>query len=438
MMIGRVGTTIPVDVGSVEAKLSGKQLQLSGVLAAVGTSPDGASAMYTPEELKILRWQLLGLGDDVDEVIVPVQMTSQWGPWGDRELDGFYRVAKSEATMRGGSLAGKGISWSAELELVDRLALVESHITAAIAPLPSGFTFPNARPVWGTPAQTYDMRPSAVPWTTGAYPVPQYLELEAGSARRVERRRFDYPPPVREVIHWSCTPGDWYAGSCYVAAVANRGTPDEKVHPIPGRSLPYGLYDWEVGNGLVRLRPSLATLGSIEFCWRTGAGSAWTPPVDLSFATTSGATVPLAIIGVSIVRNAPHLVSVRLILQYPDGAGESVSLVIRRGISNFRLGCVSGYSTSPTHQLIFSTAAASSGSGYSMISASGWTLVTHQAATFNLASPATATAVASAGVTNWTIAGFQSPVPGDWHPAGVDFDDESFVWVGEMVRPVRR
>lgn len=147
---------------------------------------------------------------------------------------------------------------------------------------------------------------------------------------------------------WSCPELLYGAGRCRFIDENDRERTGELFRSVAN--------DWEVNNGLVRVRP-LASGGVIEVAhW---AGGAWRAKnYDITYSTVSLGVVT----DVSLLRNEPELVVVRLIRSL-SGVRLSVDITVRRGSRNAELYVQAA--SSGTIKVVRSTAEASTaGTGF--------------------------------------------------------------------------
>jgi hypothetical protein len=122
---------------------------------------------------------------------------------------------------------------------------------------------------------------------------------------------------------WGVAPADFYRGSArlYVAD-----------HLRAGRDVPATPADWEMHNGIIRVRPEtsgeVSTGRILVDMW---GGSAWESEKDWAFSHSGGTKIS-AFDFLAVNRNDPECVSIRLVAEGgASSARDTVDLLLRRG-----------------------------------------------------------------------------------------------------------
>ena len=426
MRVGWFGATVPVDNAGTTLRMSGDTYTLSGDLQAGVEISSGSFRPYTTEELHILRSQIIGLGDTRDDDVVSVVLgglddssSSLAIGLGDGNLNGFYRIKSATCDYVSGSIAGGGsLPFSITMERVERVPLFESTVVATNATNPWGKT---PEFIWGGPngVRELSFETSSVKnlWVTATKAIPRYSVTDL--------------PPLSRAQTWSMDKPDLLPiGGCYLAKVDLAGV----AHPYGGRIADSSA--WEIGNGLVRIRPSSGTFGSLEFQWRASTGSAWTSAKLIRFGLGATATWPNSIFAVTVVKNSITEVAVRLATSV--GIRRFVtSISLRRGLITARVTCESSYAEKHWGQI---TGVTSTAASTGLIKGPGGNEVVlgyHQASTTDLA---TSTVNSSSGIyiSAWGVSMVQADSGPDPHPTLSEIEDELWCWASESWRATAR
>jgi len=249
----------------------------------------GTDAATTAAQVLFRRHQLLGLVDRV----VPVRWDA------DPDTDGWYRVDGVTAELDSFYGDEAEVAWSLELH---RLVAVEfvSKLTGNGRQRDAGWPAPER---WAAPPRGHD----AMFAGAGVSPT-RISRTGAGGAVHVYRNLPDVDP------RWRISLDGFYA-----AAATLRH--DTRV--VTGRRLPDTAAGWQLDNDLVRVRP--AGNGRLLIAgWHNGA---WR---ETAFEVRTGATPVAAWHGITVLRNDPEEVAVKLLRDHNPGR-LTVDLKLRRG-----------------------------------------------------------------------------------------------------------
>ena len=155
------------------------------------------------------------------------------------------------------------------------------------------------------------------------------VDLDEGRVRTVS-----HSPLVQAWTAFTCSPGEWLAGSPRIEIqLAGAWWP---IHSQPPAGVPV-----RVHNGRVGFR--LPTGGSTAAALRINAAGAVDRTYGVTISDTGGLRVPVAAAGVEVVRADSEMVWVRWVQKRQDLAyarqlsGLSSDLVVRRGVSGLTL-----------------------------------------------------------------------------------------------------
>lgn len=299
LQIGRVG--IDVDLEDPEEwTANGEQVVVSGDLVG------------TVAEAKTLRQQLLGHVDNPDEPAVPVTWTE------DSTVDGFYRVLSASVSTVPASLSSGLFQFEAVLERVSdySLPVVESVLLGNV--LTNSHSVTAAEPFWASPSPVNDIAqaPGDLRPLSDGNDIYLYADFSA--------------EPYNQVVAWQAPPSWFYRG----AATLEVGS--TKVVAVGRQVEASAATTWRVSNGLVRVSP-LAGETRARLRVEHWDGAAWRAKDYRllrgggDFETTSGNGTPHAI---SVVRNSPAEVTIRLLYGYSSGGTFDlfdVDVTLRRG-----------------------------------------------------------------------------------------------------------
>lgn len=351
MRIGWFGGSLGVDTGGLTLAHDGKRsISISGgtldAITATTPTTSGHTISRTEEQRQILRSQLLGLGtsdDDVHPMVLADAGGTAGFTWmGDAPSTAMVRVQDVQVRTQPTELSqqAQGPSWSAKLEVVDtQIPRAESLLLVARAMQTAGTMDVQA----GVPAPFWEINPSG----NNVQTLTAWNPLVGGSAVQVRRSTQSAAAggtakAWKGTLWWSSSIETWMNGGAYVGAVDSTGV----AHPIPGRVLPHGFdtawvlgtRSWEIGNGLIRVRPTI-TGGFCSLTVEWWNGTAWSLPLNLQAVTGFG-LVGLGWSGVSILRSSLDQVTIAVGIKpiaADANSSQRIELTVRRGSPSVRV-----------------------------------------------------------------------------------------------------
>lgn len=272
----------------------GDQVSAAGVLIA-----------DTEPELQAMRQQLLGYVNSPDEPVVPV-----WAE-NDDKVDGFYRITAGAVEVPPYGHAAHRFRWTATLQRLADYAnpLIES-ITSAPDVRSNAHSLPTTQDVyvrhrWFAP--TSFLAVSDLMGVDGPKENADGPDLVSSKGNS----SFGAQTLQDRVIEYQAAPADWYDGAARVEVdFADDGT----FHPIAGRQVPNLPADarWRVNNGTVRVSiPAAASV--MRLAAERWTGSVWSTPKTFDVRRGSNNADHPAPSAVTILRNSPAEVAIRLV-----------------------------------------------------------------------------------------------------------------------------
>ena len=289
------------DGAGISASLEDEVLTLSGSLDAGGL----ADAFGPRAQLASMRSGL----------ILPLYAEED-DRFGMTELDGLYELGQV------GSEYSPGMPWAMTLR---RLATgsVEGEVSSvgAMFPTLSPAAFGNTWARVGVPGDVAAQGPTVT--------ADETVDLDEGRVRTVS-----HSPLVQAWTAFTCSPGEWLAGSPRIEIqLAGAWWP---IHGQPPAGVPV-----RVHNGRVGFR--LPTGGSTAAALRINAAGAVDRTYGVTISDSGGFQGPVAAAGVEVVRADSEMVWVRWVQKRQDLAyarqlsGLSSDLVVRRGVPGLTL-----------------------------------------------------------------------------------------------------
>jgi hypothetical protein len=280
-----------------------------------------------------LTTQIDAMSGDVDNPIIPVVFADDHV--GLAHLNGFYWVTEMSTRLDPGTIdPNQPIGhpeWSATLRPVaDRQAPRIESILETVFRTESTVMVAADSDAW-----------HAIPSSWNVYDDGSGQDLVPDQPWDTETGEILYgsdetnTPPRRSISTWRCKPEDWYKG----AATIERQWGDQLRLPVIGRSLgignPLDGQQWEISNGIIRLRYDVDGLGFLIQCFD---GTSWESTTEITFrlyASPPLATQDIWPLSVAVLRNNPAEVRLRIIgTPLIVGAPPSViDLRLRRGSS---------------------------------------------------------------------------------------------------------
>lgn len=223
------------------------------------------------------------------------------------ERNGYYRVVDAGVVSTHWQGEGSWFTWNLSLSLIgpDNVVDIESRMTHVVRS--NNFSIVGER--WHAPAighQAYYIgmvSPSSTTRTGADGAITVYRGIPAVNPR------------------WGCPVGSFVAGaSRFLSASIVRSGVGVGIPPT----------DWELQNGLVRVRPAVA--GTTTLLIALHDGTTWRERAwDIRVA---GDTVVPAthFIATHVVKNSPELVAIRVLAKQPTGGNRvTLDLILRRG-----------------------------------------------------------------------------------------------------------
>lgn len=299
--IGRAGRDSGLELNSPAYwSVSGAEVDLGGALTG-----------STYAKLAVLREQVNGLADNVDEPVVAVN----WA--GDASVDGYYEVLDASVPMPARGLAALKLDYRVKLRKVTAHPDISSVISgnavrANSHTIAKGVTVP----WWATPAD------ATMDHVTGATSATRVTD--SGSVK--VQYTTDGTLLYNVVRRWACAASDYYDGASRVEI-----TDGIAWYALVGRrTTGIVMVGWRITNGLVRVSYGGADgLLLVEHY----VGSAWSVAKTYKLTYTSTPTTLGAFTTVTVKDNRPECVTVRLGLERDTTAPYqlNVDLTIRRG-----------------------------------------------------------------------------------------------------------
>lgn len=293
----------------------------------------GAIACDSPTEATVIRNQLLGLANNVDETFIPVRWTA------DPSIDGYYRVTGVSVPMHGSSLA------HGRFDFTVNLTRVGSYGSPHLETIYLNALRTNAVSVT---AFAFDIAlPTAADAVLGYIPTANMYPVSAATGNVDVSSLTGLDDPFGYALEYHVPPADWYDGA---ATLYLSTTPADQAGPgdidtfpvVTGRQIPNNPGGWVLSNGIIQLWTDLATSelrmqGWDGTRWRasgvndTGTKRFIVVPQAGSPAATSIPTWRT----MRVLRNSPAEVVIRLTGDYdPAGAepaGWLLDLSLKRG-----------------------------------------------------------------------------------------------------------
>lgn len=314
--------TMAFRIGLVGRDMAGTGEILSWAGQGQQVSADVEYHLTAPVDAQAVVCQLLGLTEAADaNPVVPLE----WDV--DPGRAGFYRVTGVDFPIDRTQIRSDRVTAKLSLERVATSpGYAGEHVlwgaARAAAPTTGSWVGQAAIPwfawpaAWGTPDVT--SIGSTVLYDTRALTASAAMSL-------IQNFAFTYGFSVLTAP----APGSFYDGACTVRA----GSP---LQYVVGRRLAVDPDYWEISNGLVKIVPPTTTAAAFDIKYRNSAGTGWATRrraaavwYDNTYTAFAGGCNPLA---VSVRRNTPELVMVRLVLPGDVTYGTHyLDLTLRRG-----------------------------------------------------------------------------------------------------------
>lgn len=301
--LGRAGRDTGLPLNSPAYwNVNGDQVEAGGALTAT-----------TATLLKILRAQVNGLADNPDEPVIAVN----WA--GDSTVDGYYEVLDASVPMPPRGLAALKLDYRVRLRRIAVYPDINSLMVGnAVRTNAHSIVKANTTPWWAVPDDaTMDYIPDASSATrvTDSGTVKVWYNT-SGSVLFNRTNR------------WTCNASDFYDGACRVELYD--GT---TFYTLVGQRLPNTnpLVGWRITNGLCRVSYGGGDgLLKVEHY----VSGVWSVSKTYKLTVTTTPTTMGTFRTVTVKRNSPEVVTVRLGLDQENGAtpaAVTVDLTLRRG-----------------------------------------------------------------------------------------------------------
>lgn len=301
--LGRAGRDTGLTLNSPATwSVNGDEVDANGALTATSAA-----------KLALLRAQVAGLADNPDEPFIAVN----WP--GDASVDGYYEVLDAQVPMPPRGLAALKLDYRVRLRRIGvypdlNSMLVGNAVRTNAHSIAKGTTVP----WWAVPDDaTMDYVPSASAATRVA---------ETGTLKVWYRA--DGTILYNRTSRWQCAASDYYDGACRVEV-----TDGTSWYALVGQRLPNtsATYGWRITNGLVRVSYGGGDgLLTVEHY----ISGAWSVSKTYKLTVTTAPTTIGAFRTVTVKRNSPEVVTVRLGLDQSNGAvpaAVTADLTLRRG-----------------------------------------------------------------------------------------------------------
>lgn len=311
--VGRVG----FDVAWTEVEewnQSGDQISISGILNAA-----------TVADAKVLRQQLSGYVNNMDEEIVPVTWSE------DSTVDGFYRVTGASVSTVPMSLTAGWFEFSLSLERMS------GYGAPGFESVLSGALRVNAHSIVSATSLAWHSIPSATDYYhTGGIVSATGTRTSADGAMLVQH--LGGGAAAEAIAKWSVPPASALIG----AAKIEVGTTLRTVVGHQIENLPEA---WRISNGLLRVTPVASESRLDVSCFD---GTQWETAVRFDMGRYHSAAFDEFdhYHTISVLRNSPEAVGIRLATRPDSGSFGvdffTVDLMLRRGARLVEITTVNG------------------------------------------------------------------------------------------------
>lgn len=301
--IGRVGYSAPTLTDPQQVRFDGELLRLSGITQASTTALS-----------VVLRDQIRGLADNVDEPVVPIVFSSSTYA----SYSGMYRIISAASDMPAGDADNKFVRWDVAATRVGsyQQPFSESRCVVACLANSHSITTTNAAGEVGAPTPATEVYPnnSANFDSGGTITGADGVVYVAGLKTSVYT---GLTSPA--IFRWSAPVANWYIGGCRVQVAGDY---------VVGRQCVDSPTSWQIDNGLVKISAS-ATAGAFDVAWYDG--SQWdTAKTFAIFGNTVAGTIS-AFHHVGVLRNGIEAATIRLGLSNPGGVTAFADVTVTRG-----------------------------------------------------------------------------------------------------------
>ncbi len=300
--IGRVGMTTPTLNDPTSLNLDGDQIAMSGLMQSTSVA-----------QAIVLRDQIRGLANNVDEPVVPILF-----PSGYETYEGLYRIDTASASVPAGDGARGIVRWQLTATRVGsyQAPFVESRVVVAVLSNAHGVTATNARGEVGAPGVNlteYSPQSGSLGLST--------TDIITGADGAVFVASYD-PSAMTNgtgVVRYTTTLPVWYYGGCRITAAGDI---------VVGRQCVDSPTSWSMTNGLVRISAS-STVGYFDIEWYDG--SQWDTVKTFVMTELVAAVDCSGFHHLTILRNGPEACTIRLGVNNGGGYTATADVTIRRG-----------------------------------------------------------------------------------------------------------
>lgn len=304
--IGRVGYSAPTLNMPTSVQFNADQTKLAGITR----STSAAQAI-------VLRDQLRGLANNVDEPVVPITFDSTYASY-----TGMYRIDGVSSDMQAGDGANWIVRWSVDATRVGsyQQAFSESRCVVACLTNAHGITTANAAGEFGAPGSAASTSPTEfTPNNATYFDAQSVFDGADGTVFIAGLKTSVYTGlTVPAVVRYTVPLTRWYIGGVRVQMAGDY---------VIGRQAVDSPTSWTIENSLVKVSAS-ATAGAFDVShWD---GSQWdTAKVFAVFGPVAGTINGFNHVG--ILRNGIEAVTIRLGLSNPGGYSSFADVTVKRG-----------------------------------------------------------------------------------------------------------
>lgn len=304
--IGRVGYSSPTLAMPTSVQFNADQTKLSGITR----STSAAQAI-------VLRDQLRGLANNVDEPVVPITFDSTYASY-----SGMYRIDGVSSDMQAGDGSNWIVRWSVDATRVGsyQQAFSESRCVVACLTNAHGITTANAAGEVGAPGSAASTSPTEYsPNNAAVFDAQSIFDGADGTVFVGGLKTSVFTgATVPAVVRYTVPLARWYIGGVRVQMAGDY---------VIGRQSVDSPTSWTIENSLVKISAS-STAGAFDVSHHDG--SQWdTAKVFAIFAPTAGTVNGFNHVG--ILRNGIEAVTIRLGLSNPGGYTAFADVTVKRG-----------------------------------------------------------------------------------------------------------
>ncbi len=265
----------------------------------------------TPAQALVLRDQLLGYQDNMDEPIVPVVCDSE------PRLTGYYTVTGVEITTDPTAIATGNLEYTVGLQPTTPFAnpFLECIVNGALLTNAVGAVLGDVHAFHAAPSAATEYSYAGVLSTfyTRASADGNIIFLDTGTT-------------LSSIARLGIAPSNYYIG----AATFEQGSP---LQPVVGRGMAQAdVVNWRLSNGLVRVTPNVANPGRLNVSHYNG--STWSATVNYAITASAGGITFTGWNSLVVLRNSVEETCIRLSVATSAGTTAGVvtlDISLRRG-----------------------------------------------------------------------------------------------------------